>query len=145
MVRTPRRRHDPRPLRRPPPFRPAPELLEGRTLPSFLPAVPLSTREEPQGVVAADFTGDGVPDLAGAERVHGSSDSVSVLAGNGDGTFGPPTEHRTDWGPSVLAAGDFDSNGFADLAVLSTRGLVIGGAVARDVQVLLNNGDGTFR
>ena len=40
---------------------------------------------DPSSLVAGDFTGDGRPDLAVAER--SDNDSVEVLLGNGDGTF----------------------------------------------------------
>ena len=42
--------------------------------------------DRPRSIAAGDFTGDGELDLAVANRADGT---VSVLLGNGDGTFGP--------------------------------------------------------
>ena len=50
----------------------------------FEPAVNYSAGYEPYSVDIGDLDGDGTPDLAVANRVD---DNVSVLLGNGDGTF----------------------------------------------------------
>src|SRR5262249_25582005 len=93
----------------------------------------------PTAVVLGDFRGQGVLDIATANQGFGGQ-GVSVLLGNGDGTFQP--ELRTDVGPYpfALAVGDFNGDGHQDLAV-ADEGLGGGGNVA----VLLRNGDGTFR
>ena len=46
----------------------------------------IARRDFPSSVVVADFNGDGVQDLAVASSASGST-LVSVLLGNGDGTF----------------------------------------------------------
>ena len=58
----------------------------------------------PWKVVVADFNGDHKADLAfNYAGISGSANSIGVLLGNGDGTFGPgPTLHRS---PIFLAAG----------------------------------------
>ena len=68
----------------------------------------------PDALVAGDFNGDGRTDLAVAN--YGSND-VSVLLGNGDGTF--QNQVLTRWGsyPHALVAGDFNGDGRTDLAV----------------------------
>src|SRR5262249_19779368 len=53
----------------------------------FAPAVPYSSGPYPVALATADFNGDGKLDLVAA-NLH--SGTVSVLLGNGDGTFGPP-------------------------------------------------------
>jgi hypothetical protein len=81
-------------------------------------------------LVVGDFNGDGKADL-----VIGS-DPVSVLLGNGDGTFQAPMNHYAVGSqPVSIAVGDFNGDGKADLAFSSMTG----------VSVLLGNGDGTFQ
>jgi hypothetical protein len=88
-------------------------------------------------VVVGDFDGDGKPDLAVANAGSGStvSPSISVLRGNGDGTFQPPQHVFSSVSPGPMAVGDFDSNGTSDLAV----------ANGNSVSILLGNHDGTFQ
>ena len=65
--------------------RPNLEVLEDRCVPAFLPPVYYDVAAGPIAVVTADFNGDGHLDLATAS-LYGYPD-VSVLLGNGDGTF----------------------------------------------------------
>ena len=67
---------------------------------------------------------------------HGSND-VSVLLGNGDGTFQTQVTYAVGSEPAALVAGDFNGDGRTDLAVANFG--------ANDVSVLLGNGDGTFQ
>ncbi|MFB7337742.1 FG-GAP repeat domain-containing protein, partial [Streptomyces adustus] len=50
-------------------------------------------------VAVGDFNGDGKPDLVTANYESGS---VSVLLGNGDGTFAAKTDSRTGDNPSSV-------------------------------------------
>jgi hypothetical protein len=43
---------------------------------------------------------------------------VSILLGNGDGTFQPPLDYATGKEPSALAAADFNADGKLDLAIV---------------------------
>ena len=45
----------------------------------------LHVGQNPRGIVVADFNGDGKPDVAAVNR---NSGTVSVMLGNGDGSFG---------------------------------------------------------
>jgi hypothetical protein len=97
--------------------------------------VPLGTNAvtAPYAVVAGDFNGDGRIDLAVADH---ASNQVSVLMGNGDGSFGPQMTYDVGAGPFAVVAADFTGNGRLDLAVANSGD--------NDVSVLLNKGDGTF-
>ncbi len=73
-------------------------------------------RAAARSVAVADFNGDGKPDLAVVTiRVN----NVSVLLGNGDGTF---QLRRTSRGVGAdgVAVGDFNGDGMPDLAVANT-------------------------
>lgn len=129
---TPTRR---RPIRRrPPSSRLFFESLEERCLLSFSPAVSYPVGLNPQAVVTGDFNADGRPDLAVA---NASSNSVSILLGNANGTFQAAQNFATGAVPRSLAVGDFNKDGKLDL-VTANQG-------AYDVSVLTGNGDGTFR
>lgn len=65
-------------------------------------------------VVVRDLDGDGVLDLAVANEF---ADSVSVLLGDGLGSFATLAETPVGRDPSSIVAGDFDGDGVADLAV----------------------------
>jgi VCBS repeat protein/List-Bact-rpt repeat protein/FG-GAP repeat protein len=86
----------------------------------------------PTFVAAGDFNGDGKLDLAVA---NGSANTVSILLGNGNGTFQPPVEYGAGIPAAYVAVADFNGDGKADLLASS------GGAVS----ILLGNGDATFR
>ena len=71
--------------------------------------------------MAGDFTGDGRTDLAVARHYNPVTlprGAVSVLLGNGDGTFQPAVQYATALStPSAIVAGDFTGDGRLDLAV----------------------------
>lgn len=87
----------------------------------------------PIAIVAGDFDGDGKLDLAVA---NATSNNVTVLLGNGNGTFAVKSVTTTGAGPSSIAVGDFNGDGKQDLAVANYS--------ANTITLLLGNGDGTF-
>ena len=106
---------------------------------TFIPAPgpETSVGSGPLALAAADFNGDGKLDLAVTNSRDGT---ISILLGNGDGTFSPlPGAPITGVSPVGIAIGDFNRDGRLDLAVVPA-----GSAGADSVMILLGNGDGTF-
>jgi hypothetical protein len=62
---------------------------------------------------------------------------VSVLLGNGNGTFQNQTKYSTGRFPLYVTSGDFNNDNNLDLVVTNTDD--------DDIGVLLGNGDGTFQ
>ena len=101
----------------------------------------------PDGLAIGDFNGDGILDLA-VENASASQNSsnqnfVTILLGNGDGTFqsagipdpGPRSQTYTYSRPTSISVGDLNGDGVADLFVPTLYDGIV---------VLLGNGDGTF-
>jgi len=103
-------------------------------------AYPTGPGGNPLGVAVQDFNRDGVPDLAVADFL---TQQVSILLGNGDGTFQSPRTYGTgNANPSSIVVADFNSDGKWDLALTSTPS---GSYPGNLVILLLGNGDGTFQ
>ena len=80
----------------------------------------------------ADLNGDGKKDLVTAN----SANTVSVLLGNGDGSFAAMTDFAVGVAPRAVAVADLNRDGKQDL--------VTANADANAVSVLLGNGHGSF-
>ena len=115
-----------------------------------LPRTDYDTGNGPVSVAIATFNNAGHPDLAVANETDGT---ISILAGNGDGTFVPipspcalpscialppvtTTSGTTNASPSAIVTGDFNNDGNTDIAVTDVAN--------NRVLVLLGKGDGTF-
>jgi hypothetical protein len=112
------------------------EALEDRTVPSFSPAVSYPVGVSPSAMVSGDFDGDGRPDLATA---NAGSNNVSLLLGNGDGSFQAARQFASGVEPISVAVGDFNGDGRLDLVTSDHPDHVI------SIRLLLGNGDGTFQ
>ena len=98
------------------------------------PAPKFSTGDAPDAVAVADLNGDGNPDVVTANAL---SHDVSVLLGNGDGTFQAEQRFAVGGFPQSIAAGDFNRDGIPDI--------VTPNGFSGDVSVLFGNGDGSFQ
>jgi type II/III secretion system protein/VCBS repeat protein len=81
--------------------------------------IPLPAGFEPSALAAADLNDDGHLDLVIADT---GNDTISVMLGNGDGTFQPRTDYSTGNNPVYVAFGDFNQDGAPDIAVANNRG-----------------------
>ena len=92
----------------------------------------------PECVAIGDFNGDGKPDLATANNGFFPG-TVSVLLGNGDGTFAPKTDYEAAQQlTSSVAVGDVNRDGTLDLVATAFQ-------AGESMMVFLGNGDGTFQ
>lgn len=89
--------------------------------------------DEPWGIAVGDMNNDGIPDLVVANYGY-PNDPLAVLLGKGHGKFQNPVTYDAGYRPSIVALGDFNSDGNLDVAVVNSYGL----------DVLLGNGDGTL-
>ena len=88
----------------------------------------------PSFATIADVNGDSFPDLISANR---DTDNLSVLLGNGDGTFRASANFGAGDQPRSVAAADVNGDNLPDL--------VSANEFSNNLSVLLNNGDGTFQ
>jgi hypothetical protein len=95
-------------------------------------------------LVAADLNHDGNLDLVTANGQF-STNSISVVTGNADGTFNRGTFYVANQNPQGVAVGDFNSDGWPDVAAIGT-GKPIGTKPGQlgTVSTLFGNGDGTL-
>ena len=87
-------------------------------------------------VVLADFNQDGHLDIAVTNKDSGD---ISVLLGNGDGTFAPQRRFDATSVPFGIDAGDLNGDSIPDLAVIDATNDMV------NIAVLIGRGDGTFR
>jgi len=105
------------------------------TLPAFvnLNESDILTTSNPAAVITGDFSNDGILDLT---VVNSGNNTVTILLGNGDGTFAVKSTLPTGASPIAATLGDFNRDGKQDLAIANNGD--------NTVTILLGNGDGTF-
>ena len=86
---------------------------------------------------AGDFNGDGNIDLATADTAYDRGDRVSILLGNGNGTFSEGVSLSVSLGISEINVSDYNNDAIADLSVSNDR--------ENSVSVFQGNGNGTFQ
>ncbi|WP_395612630.1 FG-GAP-like repeat-containing protein, partial [Allosphingosinicella sp.] len=90
---------------------------------------------QPYEGVAYDLNGDGNMDLVFAN--YTVSDGLTVMLGNGNGTFAAPTSYATGGDADSVSVGDVNGDGRPDLIASNGAG--------SSVAVFVGNGDGTFQ
>jgi hypothetical protein len=99
---------------------------------TFAAAANFAVGTNPVSAAVGDFNGDGNQDQAIANR---NSNSVSILLGNGAGSFDAAINFAVTSGPIQVALGDFNGDGAQDLVTANN---------SANVSVLLGNGTGGF-
>jgi hypothetical protein len=89
------------------------------------------------GIAAADLTGNGKPDLIVPITYAFEPYEISILKNKGNGTFDAPVNYALPIGPDAVAAGDFNNDGKADIAVMNFGN-------SGSITILLNSGTATF-
>ncbi|MBU8934758.1 MAG: VCBS repeat-containing protein, partial [candidate division Zixibacteria bacterium] len=100
----------------------------------FAPPVNYATGDAPFPVFSIDFNSDGNNDLVTANT---DSHNVTILLGNGDGTFQGAVNYAVGYSPISVFSIDFNGDGDNDLASANRS--------SDNVSILLGNGDGTFQ
>ena len=106
---------------------------------TFTPAGTFTVNDIPFFAAISDLDGDHIPDLVTANTdLIGAleSNTVAVLTGNGDGTFGSAVYYNVGKYPQSIAIADLDGDDIPDLAVANKN--------TNNVSLLTGNGDGTF-
>jgi hypothetical protein len=85
----------------------------------FAPRLDFDVGSTPASAVAGDFNGDGKIDLAFVNTAEQPA-TIGVLPNDGAGGFGPMVRYQTSQGATAVIAGDFNSDGREDLAVVSS-------------------------
>jgi len=101
----------------------------------FAGAVSYVTGSFPIFVTTADLNKDGKMDIIAANN---ATNNISVLLGNGDGTFQAKIDTPANLAPKSIAVVDFDKDGRLDLVIANAGNEGI-------VTVLPGRGDGTFK
>ncbi len=100
---------------------------------NMAPAASPTTGAGPSSIARIDVNGDGKTDLITANSL---ANTISVLLGNGNGTFQPKVDYMVGTNPQALVAGDLNGDGKPDIAVAN--------AGSNNLSLLLNAGSGVF-
>ena len=112
-------------------------MLIGKGDGTFAAAVPYAVGLAPATIVTADFTGDGIPDIAVLDAESGITNKVWILPGKGDGTFLSPVSTATGTNAGYLQYADFDHDGNLDL--------LIADELSSTMVLMFGKGGGTFQ
>jgi uncharacterized protein (DUF2141 family) len=119
-------------------------ILLGKGDGTFQASVNYAAGQEPIYVAVADLNGDGKLDMVAANNGGGGVGLgyVSIVLGNGNGTFQKPLDLKAGKVPQAVAVGDFNGDGKLDLAIGNQ---CYTSCQKGAVSVMFGNGDGTFQ
>jgi len=124
-------------------------ILLGKGDGTFQTAVNFPTEVSPHGIATGDFNGAGHLDLAVVNECGTDpmchTGSVSILLGDGNGSFQTGPTATANAFPLSVAVGDFNHDGKLDLAVANACGTDYLCVSPGSVAILLGNGDATFQ
>jgi len=109
------------------------------------PITSLSGGQNTLAAAAADLNGDGKLDVVTANQcapTNCSNGIVTVLLGNGDGTYQAPVSYATGEETKAVAIADVNGDGRPDILAVNACN---SNCSSGQVDVLLGNGDGTFQ
>lgn len=114
-----------------------------RSTGELVPRGPFPVPESPRALLAGRFDAGPTMDLLVLTAQSGSlRRTLTLLRGNGDGTFGAGEDLAPGLSPTAMAAGDIDGDGDLDVAITDAR--VEDGTTFYEVHLLRGEGNGTF-
>lgn len=116
------------------PYNPWPSETQTTSFAQLYPGLALETGYQPVGVVAADLNADDITDLIVTNSISGN---VSVLLGNGNGSFQNQQIYSVKPFARSPVIADFNGDGKLDVATANY--------IENSISILLGNGDGTFQ
>ena len=111
---------------------------------SFVNSANLSPNSGQSGQPVADFNGDGIPDVAIAASAINTPPGITILLGNGDGTFTQSQAIPLPYYFDKVEVADFNGDGIADLVLAEFMQFENPVSTGYFYQIALGNGDGTF-
>lgn len=101
-------------------------VLRGRGDGTLAPPITFPTGRHPAAVVVVDLNGDGVDDLVTANsdpllignQVYPGTNTISMLLGNGDGTYQPSIQYGVNRDPDGLCIADVSGHGTPDIVTM---------------------------
>ena len=112
-------------------------ILLGKGDGTFPGPVNYATPANPTSLATADFNRDGSLDLAVGNSNNQDNKTISILLGNGNGTFQPHVDYVAGGGSFSVAAVDLNRDGKPDVAVSNFN--------ESTISILLGNGDGSLQ